>query len=43
MLKSMPKAEIESLAVDGRVEVACEFCNTRYDFDRDQLAALYTA
>ena len=43
MLKSMPKAEIESLAVDGRVEVACEFCNTRYDFDRDQLAALYAA
>lgn len=42
MLQSMPKAEIESLAVDGRVEVACEFCNTRYDFDRDQLAALYT-
>ncbi|WP_395676415.1 Hsp33 family molecular chaperone HslO [Inquilinus sp.] len=43
MLKSMPRTEIESLAVDGRVEVACEFCNTRYDFDRDQLAALYTA
>jgi len=43
MLKSMPKAEIEGLAVDGRVEVACEFCNTRYDFDRDQLAALYAA
>ncbi|MGK9233887.1 Hsp33 family molecular chaperone HslO [Inquilinus limosus] len=43
MLKSMPKAEIESLAVDGRVEVACEFCNTRYDFDREQLAALYAA
>ncbi|WP_225770846.1 Hsp33 family molecular chaperone HslO [Inquilinus sp. Marseille-Q2685] len=43
MLKSMPKAEIEALAVDGRVEVACEFCNTRYDFDRDQLAALYAA
>lgn len=43
MLKSMPKAEIESLAIDGRVEVACEFCNTRYDFDQDQLAALYAA
>lgn len=43
MLKSMPRDEIESLAVDGQVEVACEFCNTRYDFDRDQLAALYAA
>jgi len=43
MLKSMPKAEIESLAVDGRVEVACEFCNTRYSFDGEQLAALYAA
>ena len=32
-----------AVADDGRVEVACEFCNTRYDFDRDQLAALYAA
>lgn len=43
MLSSLPRAEIEDLAVDGRVEVACEFCNTKYDFDQQQLAALFAA
>jgi len=43
MLSSLPRAEVESLAVDGRVDVDCEFCNTRYVFDEDQLAALYAA
>lgn len=43
MLASLPRAEIEDLAVAGRVEVACEFCNTRYAFDQDQLAVLYAA
>jgi molecular chaperone Hsp33 len=42
MLASLPRAEVEDLAIDGEVEVACEFCNTRYAFDKDQLAALYT-
>jgi molecular chaperone Hsp33 len=32
VLGSFPTEEVASMATDGRVEVTCEFCNTRYDF-----------
>jgi molecular chaperone Hsp33 len=40
-LGSFPQAEIESFAVDGVVEVTCEFCGVRYRFDPLALASLY--
>ena len=33
MLRSLPRSEVEGLAVDGLVTVTCEFCNTSYPFD----------
>lgn len=41
MLRSLPREEIESLAVDGIVDVTCEFCNRSYRFDQAQRDALY--
>lgn len=32
-LASIPADEIESMKVNGRVEVVCQFCNARYEFD----------
>ena len=43
ILASLPRAEVESLIVDGRVTVTCQFCNTEEAFDPDQIAALYEA
>lgn len=40
-LGSFPKSEIESFAVEGVVEVTCEFCGTRYRYDAAALARLY--
>ncbi len=40
-LGSFPKPEIESFAVEGVVEVTCEFCGTRYRYDEAALARLY--
>lgn len=40
MLAAMPRAEVEALAVDGELVVACQFCNAGYRFDADDLAAL---
>lgn len=43
MLRSLPRAEIEDLAVSGNIDVTCEFCNKNYRFnekDRDKLYAL---
>lgn len=42
-LGSFPQAEIESFAVEGVVEVTCEFCGTRYRYDGAALARLYAA
>jgi len=42
MLRSLPRAEIEDLAIEGSVTVTCEFCNKNYIFsdkDRDKLYA----
>ena len=41
MLRSLPRAEVEALAVNGVATVTCEFCNRFYAFDQAQLAALY--
>lgn len=41
MLKSLPRQEIEDLAVNGVINVTCEFCNKNYSFDEKQRQALY--
>lgn len=43
MLSSLPREEIEKLAVDDIVEVTCEFCNRHYRFERSQRDTLYAA
>lgn len=41
ILRAMPEEDLADMALDGgRVEVACEFCNERYDFPRAEVAAL---
>lgn len=35
LIKSMPKAEIEYLTVNGKISVICEFCNAEYVFDKE--------
>lgn len=42
-LRSLPRAEIEDLRVDGEVVVTCEYCNRRYRFDEAALARIYAA
>jgi molecular chaperone Hsp33 len=41
VLRSMPRAEISDLKVDGAVEVTCQFCNTVYRFNDDDLERIY--
>lgn len=41
MLRSLPRAEIESMAVDGLVSVTCEFCNQSYLYDQQRRDELY--
>jgi len=41
VLRAFPRTEIESMKVDGRVTVTCEFCNAEYGFDEEQLARLW--
>jgi len=41
VLKSMPRAEIEDLKIDGAVEVTCEFCTRSYRFDDADLDRIY--
>jgi len=41
MLRSLPRAEIEELAVNGLVSVTCEFCNRSYEFDRNRREEIY--
>jgi molecular chaperone Hsp33 len=41
MLRSLPRDEIEALAVNGIVEVTCEFCNKSYRFDEKRREGLY--
>jgi molecular chaperone Hsp33 len=42
-LAAIPREELESLKVDGRVEVVCQFCNTAYLFDDADLDALHAS
>lgn len=41
MLRSFPRAEIEALKIDDVVEVTCEFCGARYEFDDAALDRIY--
>ena len=41
VLRSFPQSEIETMKVDGRVVVTCEFCNAAYEFDDPTLETLY--
>ena len=40
ILRSFPAADLDELREDAVTTVTCEFCNTRYEFPRDQLARL---
>ena len=33
MLKNFKPEELQDMIVDGKIEVTCEFCSTRYEFD----------
>jgi molecular chaperone Hsp33 len=41
MLRSFPRAEIETLTRNGAVEVSCEFCRRLYRFDDEALDHVY--
>ena len=43
ILGSLPRAEIETLFVDGEITVTCQFCNTTEAFDPDEIAAMFDA
>jgi molecular chaperone Hsp33 len=41
ILRAMPAEDLHDMRLDdGRIEVTCEFCNERYDFGDDEVAAL---
>jgi molecular chaperone Hsp33 len=42
MLRSLPRAEVEELAINDIVDVVCEFCNVSYKFDHAQRDELYS-
>jgi len=43
MLKMLGQEEIEGIVEEqGRVEIHCEFCNQRYEFDPVDAAMLFT-
>jgi molecular chaperone Hsp33 len=39
VLRALPQDELKEMEVDGALEVTCEFCNSKYHFTLDQLAA----
>jgi molecular chaperone Hsp33 len=39
VLRSFPRAELETMVVDGRITATCEFCTAFYDFDARKLLA----
>ena len=43
VLRSFPRTEIETMKVDGKVVVTCEFCNAAYEFDAPTLETLYVS
>ncbi|HUG23921.1 Hsp33 family molecular chaperone HslO [Piscinibacter sp.] len=43
MLRSLGRSEIDGIVVEqGRVEIACDFCGTKYDFDAVDVGGLFT-
>jgi len=40
VLRSLPAEDLEHLAVEGTVEVTCEFCSTHYSFSEAEVVAL---
>ena len=43
MLESLGRAEIDSIVVEqGRVEIACDFCGTKYHYDPVDVGELFT-
>ena len=40
ILRSLPQDEIDDMRREGSATVTCEFCNTRYTFDREDLDRL---
>ncbi|MGY4828450.1 Hsp33 family molecular chaperone HslO [Sphaerotilaceae bacterium SBD11-9] len=43
MLKSLGREEIDGIVVEqGRVEIACDFCGTKYHFDPVDVGGLFT-
>ena len=44
MLKSLGKDEVESILEEqGSINVACEFCNHKYDFDAVDAEQLFSS
>jgi molecular chaperone Hsp33 len=37
VLEGLPSNEVKDLAIDGKVTVTCEFCNTTYEFPIEEL------
>ena len=43
MLRTLGRDEIDSIVVEqGRVEIACDFCGTKYHFDVVDVGELFT-
>ncbi len=38
MLAALSDAELAEMTIDGVIQVTCQFCNRRYDFDRAAIA-----
>ncbi|MEX2649821.1 MAG: Hsp33 family molecular chaperone HslO [Alphaproteobacteria bacterium] len=41
VLLSLPTGELESLTIDGKIHVTCQFCNRTETFDRGELPAVH--
>lgn len=41
VLSTIPRSDLEEYKIDGNVEMTCEFCNTTYYFDDDDLDRLH--
>ena len=42
-LLMLGEEDLRSLRDDGRAEVKCHFCGAAYNFDREELSAIYNA
>ncbi|GAB6052087.1 Hsp33 family molecular chaperone HslO [Magnetospira thiophila] len=41
-LRAFPQDEVAQMVVDGHLDVTCEFCQTVYDFDAQEVADLFS-